>query len=44
MKTNDECQTKYNDTNDDEHQNYLSVADLVTGLWIDGTQVKSYDE
>ena len=44
MKTNDEWQTQYHGANDDEYQTYLSAADLATGLWIDGTPVKSYDE
>jgi len=41
---NENWQTKARGSNDQEYEIYLSAVDKDTGLWLDGTPVKSYDE
>ena len=37
-------QTQTRGTNEQEYEIYLSAGDPITGLWLDDTPIKSYDE
>jgi len=44
LEQNEFWQTQARGTNSQEYQIYLSGADEETGLWLDGTPVKTYEE
>ena len=44
LEYNTDYQTQTRGTNDQEYEIYLSAGDPITGLWLDDTPIKSYDE
>lgn len=44
LEQNNFWQTQARGTNDNEYEIYLSAADEKTGLWLDGSPVKTYEE
>jgi len=44
LKYSHDWQTQARGTNSQEYQIYLSGVDKKTGLWLDGTPVKTYEE
>lgn len=44
LEQNEFWNTQARGSNQAEYEIYLSAGDEVTGLWLDGTPIKTYDE